>query len=425
MRIFRSVGVLVAVLLLWGVPGGREALAAGAGDRIKLACPAGAGVEHPCRAVYFWSVDGKRHPFPNQDVYFSWYPDFSGVMTLSASALADVPLGDPVKFRPGSVLVKFETEAYTYAVDAGSVLRWVATEDAARGLYGERWSDLVRVLPDTYASSYARGGTISSSAEYDLAARTAEAPTIDAHRGASYANRPVTTPRGTFDAHVVTLDRARFRMQTLAVSDTDCWDGCPAASLADQAKRVGATIGIHGSYFCPPDYADCAGKTNTYLSPMYDSVSGMMLHAGSIPYHNGPMIASDRNGALTLYRSATAFGNPSYFASTHPAALDAAMANYPALTEGGSAVVETEPRLEDGMKTIKATRGAIGFSADKIFLVIAKSATAIDLADVMLAVGAANAMNLDGGGSSALLYGGAYKVGPGRPLPNAIVFTAR
>jgi exopolysaccharide biosynthesis protein len=32
-------------------------------------------------------------------------------------------------------------------------------------------------------------------------------------------------------------------------------------------------------------------------------------------------------------------------------------------------------------------------------------------------------MNLDGGGSSALIYDDEYKVGPGRDIVNAIVFS--
>jgi len=54
-------------------------------------------------------------------------------------------------------------------------------------------------------------------------------------------------------------------------------------------------------------------------------------------------------------------------------------------------------------------------------LVIASGATVIDLGAVMEAMGMDYALNLDGGGTSALWYNG-YKVGPGRNMPNAIVF---
>ena len=39
------------------------------------------------------------------------------------------------------------------------------------------------------------------------------------------------------------------------------------------------------------------------------------------------------------------------------------------------------------------------------------------------ALGVREALNLDGGGTSAMWFGGAYKVGPGRLLPNAVILT--
>lgn len=45
----------------------------------------------------------------------------------------------------------------------------------------------------------------------------------------------------------------------------------------------------------------------------------------------------------------------------------------------------------------------------------------LDLAHVFKSLGATHALNLDGGGSVALWFGG-YKVGPGRSLPNAVIF---
>lgn len=44
-----------------------------------------------------------------------------------------------------------------------------------------------------------------------------------------------------------------------------------------------------------------------------------------------------------------------------------------------------------------------------------------DFASIFKALSATNALNLDGGGSATLYYNG-YKFGPGRNLPNAIIF---
>jgi hypothetical protein len=52
------------------------------------------------------------------------------------------------------------------------------------------------------------------------------------------------------------------------------------------------------------------------------------------------------------------------------------------------------------------------------------NATVAEAALVLKTLGMENALNLDSGGSSALWFGG-YKVGPGRAIPNAIVFVRK
>jgi exopolysaccharide biosynthesis protein len=54
--------------------------------------------------------------------------------------------------------------------------------------------------------------------------------------------------------------------------------------------------------------------------------------------------------------------------------------------------------------------------------VIAQNSTIPDLADIMQIIDVDYALNLDGGYSSALWYNDEYMVGPGRDIPNAIVF---
>ncbi|MFH0928093.1 MAG: hypothetical protein V1821_01325, partial [bacterium] len=69
---------------------------------IKAPCPENAGSNHACRTVYYYGADGRRHPFPNERVYFTWYSDFSGVTTISESAMAGYSLGKTVIYRPGA-----------------------------------------------------------------------------------------------------------------------------------------------------------------------------------------------------------------------------------------------------------------------------------------------------------------------------------
>ena len=392
---------------------------------MKLACPDGADVAHPCRAVYFYGHDGKRHAFPHERIYYTWYSDFSGVRVISADEMAALPLGRNVVYRPGSKLVKFLTDPKTYAVGLGGELRWVTSESAATALYGSGWNKTTDDIPDSLYPDYSFGLQIASVADFSPQAELAAAPSIDDNLPATQRSISVATSRGTFSVELIKLQVSRFRMVTDAAEDSDCSDGCLAKSLGAYAQDNGATVGIHGTYFCPPDYADCAAKTNSFLWPFFDSVSRTMLNASSLPVHEGPMLTLGADGRYRFYHRTEDFGSVSGFESGNGTTLEAAVANYPSLIESGVIVVDSEPKLDEGMETVKGTRGGIGIDNRFVQLVIAKSATVLDLTDILAALGAQDAMNLDGGGSAALLFDGEYVVGPGRLLPNAILFVPR
>lgn len=149
------------------------------GRLIKLSCPAGAGVNDPCRAVYYVGAQGKRHAFPNSKVYFTWYADFSSVEVVTADELSSHPLGKNVTYRPGVRLVKFQTLAKTYAVARGGTLRWITSEDVARSLYGADWNRKVDDISDAFYLNYSFSTDIVSTDQYNQAAETAIATSID------------------------------------------------------------------------------------------------------------------------------------------------------------------------------------------------------------------------------------------------------
>src|SRR5262249_24803912 len=101
--------------------------------------------------------------------------------------------------------------------------------------------------------------------------------------------------------------------------------------------------------------------------------------------------------------------------------ITAGINSEPRLVENG-AVVLNEPALDPGERTAKTTRVGIGLKEDTVYIVAAHSATIPDLAAVMQAMGLDYAMALDVGSSTGMYYDGEYKVGPGRNVPNAIIF---
>ena len=146
---------------------------------VKLACPAGAAADHPCKAVYYRGLDGKRHAFPNSKVYFTWYQDFSSVTEISADEMSALPLGRQVTYRPGIRLVKFATLNNVYAVARGGKLRWIKTEAAAKELYGDDWNKKIDDISDAFYLDYTFGADVNVAGDFSPSGETAAATTID------------------------------------------------------------------------------------------------------------------------------------------------------------------------------------------------------------------------------------------------------
>lgn len=146
---------------------------------IKRTCPPNATAADSCRAVYYQGADGKRHAFPSDKVYFSWYQNFDGIQSVDGTTLGAIPLGANVIYRPGTTLVKFETVNKVYAVARGGVLRWITSESAARELYGTDWGTKVNDISDTFFGNFSIGADIVAASDYSPAAETAAATTID------------------------------------------------------------------------------------------------------------------------------------------------------------------------------------------------------------------------------------------------------
>jgi uncharacterized protein YigE (DUF2233 family) len=99
--------------------------------------------------------------------------------------------------------------------------------------------------------------------------------------------------------------------------------------------------------------------------------------------------------------------------------VDAAISNFPMLLLGGQ-VVDSEAIQQDHQRE-RGLKGSIGTDGTYVYLVLASGVTVTESAYVVQALGETDAMNLDGGGSSAMFAEGEYKVGPSRLLPNAVI----
>ena len=167
----RSKKLMLAIVLLFAFGGSAFAAHASyspaSGDLVKGLAP----------AVYYVTGDGKRLAFPNEAAYFSWYADFAHVQTISDGDLAALPLAGLVTLRPGRA-VRFQSSSKVYAVAHGGTLRWLASEDIAKLIFGVNWSSKVIIIPDAFFTSYKFGVDVSSAGQYWWAKESSASTTL-------------------------------------------------------------------------------------------------------------------------------------------------------------------------------------------------------------------------------------------------------
>ena len=111
--------------------------------------------------VYYVGLDGKRHPFPNADIFHTWFTDATPVQTLSVTDMAAIPLGQPVLVRPGTDWIKIASDPKTYFVEPdGYTLRWIKDEATAEALGGANWNKHVLDIDPTFFSKFQQGPDI-------------------------------------------------------------------------------------------------------------------------------------------------------------------------------------------------------------------------------------------------------------------------
>lgn len=231
---------------------------------------------------------------------------------------------------------------------------------------------------------------------------TAPAAISNTLPASGYSRQKVSTSRGEFVVAMVVAPGARAVIETM--DDPNCVGNCEARPLAEHIAKSGGFAGINGSYFCPPDYAQCQGKTNSFDTLAVNGRSKLVFNRDNNVYSTIPLVAA-YNTSLSFYDQTVQWG------------VD---------TSGGGAIANFPRLLRDGVEATseengKGTRGFVGVKDGQIVIGHVFAASFADTASTLRALGLQNALNLDGGGSSALWYEGSYKVGPGRALPTAVV----
>ena len=226
-----------------------------------------------------------------------------------------------------------------------------------------------------------------------------------------FTKQSVTTELGSFTVSYVAADLATTKVIVDTASGGDCANDCPVLPLSDYISRNGAYAGINGSYFCPASYPTCAGKTNSFDLLLMNKDKTYFNSANNV-YSTNPAVIF-QGGSARFVSQALEWGRDT--------GIDSMISNYPLLLQNG------EVRFAGDSDPKKSSRGPRGFVASKgniVYIGIVSGATVAEAAQVLKTMGLEHALNLDSGGSTALWSGG-YKVGPGRNIPNAILFVKK
>lgn len=226
-----------------------------------------------------------------------------------------------------------------------------------------------------------------------------------------FSQQKVDASVGQIAVSLVAGDLNSTRVIVDTASDSTCTNDCPVLSLGDYVSRSGAFAGINGSYFCPASYPSCSDKKNSF-DLLVMNKDKTYFNSDNNVYSTNPAVIF-LGGSVRFVGAASQWGRDTN--------IDGMLSNYPLLVSGGNVVFGGDG---DPKKGSKGNRSFVANKGNTVYIGVVHGATVAEAAIALKALGMENAMNLDSGGSTALWANG-YKVGPGRAIPNAILFVRK
>ncbi len=236
MERFRKIFVIgtmfVTVLSMSVVTVPNAGATASAGDLIKMS-----GLS----SVYYLAADGKRYVFPNEQTYFSWYGDFSSVVTIPQTELEGYPLGKNVTIRSGTKLVKITTDPKVYSVEPNGNLVWVKSESAASTLYGADWAKRVVDVPDSFFTNYTVSSKELDGTAYSAGSLIKTASAADVYYIGSDGKAQKITTEAAFTANRFAWGNVLTSTLAIPTAGTDIAGA--VATLTDTSSGAGGAAG--------------------------------------------------------------------------------------------------------------------------------------------------------------------------------------
>lgn len=277
------------------------------------------------------------------------------------------------------------------------------------------------ILSDLATTNYSSASSKLTKLDTDIAAQVAKAalagvpanvPVNNSAPGSGYSRQSVQTSAGTFVIDIIAADLTSTKVIIDTASDSTCGNNCPVLPLGTYVARSGAYAGVNGSYFCPESYPTCSGKTNSF-DLLVMNKNKAYFNSDNNVYSQNP-VAVFSNGSARFLSHAQDWGRDT--------GVDSVISNFPLLVINGQNQFggNSDPKMGS-----KGSRSFVGAKGNKAFIGVVRNVTVAEMAMVLQTIGLDHAINLDSGGSTALWANGGYKAGPGRNLPNVVLFVRR
>ena len=364
-------------------------------------------VEENGEAWYVYPKDNRRYFLGRPDDAFAIMRELG--LGITNADLEQIPISGSSS-TPGSLANKLKGYILLQVESNGEA--WYVSPTNSKRYFLGRPDDAFAIMREL-------GLGITNANLNNIATLPKDLPT-----GVTHEFKTIATKKGDFKVDIIRVPRnlPNLKIQTNTADSYNCETNCNAYPLAEHAQKFNAFAAINGAYFCPPDYSGCRDSINFYYSPFYNSETGFWANEERLKWTEGPVMIFDQNNTPYFFLRTNEIYTPEKFEKEYNQQVRAAISNVPAMLHNGVNIVETQP-MDNKQKTTKGYRGGFGYDDDTFYLIVAQSATVPDLAAVFEALGATTAINLDGGGSTALYYQGEYIKGPGRLLPSAVMFT--
>ncbi len=113
-------------------------------------------------SVFVITSEGKRNVFSHENVFYSYFTSFENIIEVSDDIISQLPIGKNITMRPGTNMIKLQTNPSVYAVEPGGVLRMLENEAMAVLFYGENWAQRVVDVSDAFWPDYIEGDPLET-----------------------------------------------------------------------------------------------------------------------------------------------------------------------------------------------------------------------------------------------------------------------